>query len=321
MTQCFVTGGSGFVGRNLIPQLVEQGYRVRALARSSQTASLLKSLGAEPIRGDLAQPQALRLGLNGCQTVFHLAASVDFWADEKNLWADHVTGTETLLSEARSAGVHRFIYLSAASVIMNGKPILNADETTQSNHLIDGYSRTKLLAEKRVLASNSPAFTTIAIRPPLIWGKGDSSALPQMIEAADKGQFAFINGGAHQIVTCHVLNVCHALVLAARSPVGGEAFFVTDGEPQGFKSFITALLQTQNVDPGNRSVPLAIARFLGSAMAGIWRTFRLKGHPPLYPGMINTLGLSFIVSDAKIRQRLGYQPVISVSQGLSEMRL
>ncbi len=321
MNPCFITGGSGFVGRNLIAMLTQKGYPVRALARSPKAAHLLKSLGAIPVRGDLEDLPALTSGMQGCSVVFHLAASVDFWADEKTLWKDHVTGTENVVKAAQRTGVPTLVYLSAASVVMNGRPIEHADESFQSDHLTDGYSRTKLAAEKLILGANSPTLKTVAIRPPLIWGKGDTSALPQLKAAAQNGQLAFINGGKHRFVTSHVRNVCHALLLAAEKNVGGEVFFITDGEQPVFKEFIREVLTTQGVNTPDRSVPLGVARLLASLLAGVWRTFRLKGHPPLYPGMVNTLGLPFIVSDAKARRQLGYQNVISLREGLREMTL
>jgi dTDP-4-dehydrorhamnose reductase len=221
-----------------------------------------------------------------CSVVFHLAASVDFWADEKTLWKYHVTGTENVLKAARSAGVEKLVYLSAAAVVMNGKPIEQADESFRSDYLADGYSRTKLAAEKRVLQANSARLKTGSIRPPIIWGKGNTSALPQMKAAALKGQLAFINGGKHRIVKGHVKNVCHALILTAEQNVGGEVFFITDGEQPVFKEFIRDLLTSQGIRTPDRSAPLGVAR----PLAVVWRTFGLQGHPPLYPGMVNTLG-------------------------------
>ncbi len=309
------------MGRNLIAMLREKGYSVRALARSEKSAQLLRNLRAWPVKGDLEDLTALLAGMQGCKIVFHLAASVDFWADEKSLWKDHVSGTENMLKAARGTTVEKFVYLSAASVIMNGKPIEQADESFQSDRIIDGYSRTKLAAEKRVLRANTAAMQTAAIRPPLIWGKGDTSALPQIKAAALNGQLAFINGGKHRFVTSHVKNVCHALILAAEKNVGGEVFFVTDGERPVFKEFIRAVLTTQGVQTPDRHVPLGVARFMARILALVWRTFRLKSHPPLYPGMVNTLGLPFIVSDAKARSQLGYQNVISLQEGLREMTL
>jgi len=229
MKQVFVTGGSGFVGQNLIAMLVEQGYHVKALARSAKAVQTVEGLGATAVKGDLNDAQALAVGVKDCSTVFHLAASVDFFASEKALKKLHIDATGLVLSIAKNANVRKFVYLVAASVIMNGKPIINADETFTSDNIIDGYSRTKLQAEKLVLNANSKAFQTISLRPPLIWGKGDPNTLPGIIDAVKKGRMQFINGGKHRLVTCHVSNVCHALILAEQSEQsGGKVYFITE---------------------------------------------------------------------------------------------
>lgn len=319
MKQVFVTGGSGFVGQNLIPMLLEQGYQVKALARSAQAIKKVETLGATAVKGDLNDAQALTVGVKDCSTVFHLAASVDFFASEKELKKLHIEATELLLSVAKNAKVQKFVYLSAASVIMNGKPIVNADETFVSNNIVDGYSRTKLQAENLVLQANTKAFQTIAVRPPMIWGKGDPNTLVGVIDAVKKGRMQFIDGGKHRLVTCHVLNVCHALILADTAEQSGKAYFITDGETPVFKDFIKKYVGTQGVTVPDKAVSLAMAKRVASVMEFVWRTFRLKGHPPIYKGFVNILGLEFITNDKKARMELGYKTFITIEQGLNLM--
>lgn len=321
MKKVFITGGSGFVGQNLIPLLVEQGYTVNALARSASAIEKVEKLGAIAIKGDLDNKQAIINGIDGAETVFHLAASVDFFAGKKALYNLHVVSTALLLEESNKAKVKSFVYLSAASVIMNGKPIKNADENFVSDNLIDGYSITKLDAEKLVLQANSANLRTIAIRPPLIWGKGDPNILPAIIAAINKGQMQFIGGGLHKIVTCNVKNVSEALLLAEKSNIGGKAYFITDGEPLIFKEFIKRYVGTQGIDIPNKSVSVRNAKIIAAVMEFIWKTFHLKGHPPLYKAMVNTLGLEFITNDTKARQELGYKTFVTVEQGLSLIKL
>jgi len=320
MKQVFVTGGSGFVGQNLIPMLIKQGYQVRALARSADAIQKVESLGAIAVKGDLNNAQALSKGIEGCTTVFHLAASVDFFASEKELKRLHVDATQLLLSIAQNAHVRKFIYLGAASVIMNGKPIAHADETFISDNIMDGYSRTKLQAEKLVLASHTKTFQTVSLRPPLIWGKGDPNTLPAIISAVKKGQMRFIGGGQHRFVTCHVTNVCHALLLADKIEQSGQAYFLNDGTYPIFKDFIKAYVATQGASIPDKAVSLPIAKVVASIMEFAWRTFRLGGHPPLYRGLVNTLGLEFITNDNKARQELGYENIVSMERGLELMR-
>lgn len=195
---------------------------------------------------------------------------------------------------------------------MNGKPIINADETFVSNNIVDGYSRTKLQAENLVLQANTKTFQTIAVRPPMIWGKGDPNTLVGVIDAVKKGRMQFIDGGKHRLVTCHVLYVCHALILANTAKQSGKAYFITDGETPVFKDFIKKYVGTQGVTVPDKAVSLAMAKRVASVMEFVWRTFRLNGHPPLYKGFVNILGLEFITTDKKARTELGYKTFVTI---------
>ncbi|MVM29141.1 NAD-dependent epimerase/dehydratase family protein [Spirosoma sp. HMF4905] len=319
MKQVFVTGGSGFVGQNLIPMLIEEGYQVKALARSPQAVQKVEQLGAIAVRGDLTDAQQLAQGLKGCESVFHLAGSVNFFASEEELEKIHVQATKLLLSAAKEAGVKKFIDLSASSVIMNGKPIENADETFQSDHIVDGYSRTKLRAEQLVLQAHTNDFQTISIRPPMIWGKGDNNILPAVLEAIKEGQMQLIGGGKHHLSTAHVLNVCHALILAERAIPSGKAYFITDGESPVFKDFISQYVATQGVTLPDKSVSLGMAKIIATIMEFVWKTFKLNGHPPLYKALVNTLGLEFTLKDRRAREELGYKPIVTIQQGMKLM--
>ena len=101
------------------------------------------------------------------------------------------------------------------------------------------------------------------IRPRLVWGPGDTTVLPGLLEAVRSGQFAWIGGGRHRTSTTHVDNVVEGLLLGAREGRPGEAYFVTDGEPLVFRDFVTRLLATAGEDPGER--PGAPLRGRGAA--------------------------------------------------------
>jgi len=315
----FVTGGSGFVGRNLIPLLIEKGYSVKALARSTESGNLIKSLGATIIKGDLDNEVAISKGVEKSESVFHLAASVDFFASEEQLTKIHVDASKILVAKAKKAKVKNFVYLGAASVIINGKPIKNANETNISNNLTDGYSITKLRAEQLILNASTDKFRTISLRPPLIWGKGDSQTLPSIVKAIQKRQMMFINDGKHLFNTCHVDNICHALLLAEKSRETGKAYFITDDENLIFKDFIKNYVSTKIDKFPEKSVSLRTARLFASIFEFIWKTFKLKHSPPLYNGLVNVLGLEFTVDITKAKRELNYKPIQTVNMGLLEM--
>ena len=320
MLRAFITGGSGFVGRNLIAQLKARGDVVRALARSDAAIKTVQQLGAEPIRGDLDNVDALRHGMSGCDVVFHSAAKVEDWGRYEEFYRVNVVGTENVLQAARVSGVKKLMHVSTEAVLAGGPAIRNADETwPRAKNPLGLYPRTKGLAEERVLAANSPELTTVIVRPRFIWGKGDTSLLPQIIQAVQRGEFMWINGGRYLTSTCHVANVCEGALLAAERGRGGEIYFLTDGPPIEFRQFITALLKTQNIDPGNRNLPLWLARSFARVSETIWRGLHLNGRPPITRTAVCLIGESVTVNDTKARRELGYAGKVSIEEGLAEM--
>ena len=121
----FVTGGSGFVGQNMIPALIGHGFTVYALARSQASQKRVVSLGAIPVLDDLTAPSGnTEQALKACNYVLHLAAYMDFTYDPKPYYRMNVLATETLLRMAQENEISKFIYISAAPVVP-GSPIVN----------------------------------------------------------------------------------------------------------------------------------------------------------------------------------------------------
>ncbi len=170
-----VTGGTGFLGSRLIPKLVKDGHQVLALTRSASSHKNLQALGASPVEADLESSKPLSLPT--IDAVMHAAAYFRFAGPRKPYFRTNVDGTAALLAAAEKAGAKTFVYISAAGIIMDddGLPIRNADESapTFPNHF-SAYLASKARAESIVLAANKPGFRTIALRPPAIWGPGDS---------------------------------------------------------------------------------------------------------------------------------------------------
>lgn len=195
-----VTGGTGLLGRRLIPKLVEDGHQTFALTRSATSRDKLLALGAAPIDGDLES--SAFLSLPPIDTVVHAAALFRFSGPRAPFFRTNVDGTKILLRAAECAGAKTFVYISAAGIVMDdaGTPIRNADESapTFPNHF-SAYLASKARAESLVLSADKPGFRTVAIRPPAIWGPGDpfSQALPLAVKS---GQFAFIDRGDYAFV-------------------------------------------------------------------------------------------------------------------------
>ncbi|MBW4627479.1 MAG: NAD-dependent epimerase/dehydratase family protein [Brasilonema octagenarum HA4186-MV1] len=316
----FVTGGSGFVGRNLITTLVQQGVEVQALVKWETEIDILKSCGAVPIFGDINDFEVLKSGMEGCTVVFHAAAKVDDWGVLEEFQKVNIDGTQQVIAAARETGVSRLVYVSSEAVLIGGKAIINADETRlRPVKPLGPYPLTKAIAETKVIEANSPELTTVVVRPRFVWGKGDTTLLPRFVKAMRNGEFAWISGGRYLTSTCHVKNLCEGLICVAERGKGGEIYFITDGSPVEFRSFITEYARTQGVEPGTLSIPRWLAWTLAWSLERAWELLKLKGSPSITRTALSMIGSQVTVDDSKARRELGYTPVISRQEGLLEM--
>jgi nucleoside-diphosphate-sugar epimerase len=321
MTAVFVTGGSGFIGGRLIERLRADGHPVRALARSSAAAERVGSRGAEPVHGDLAEVPAMRGGAEGCDLAFHAAATLGDWGKRADFERGNVAGTANALRACAEAGVRRFVHVGTEAALLAGRPLVDVDETAPLRPDSPAlYSATKALAERAVLGANRDGFETIVVRPRFVWGIGDTTLLPVMVEMVRSGRFAWVGGGRHRTSTTHVENVVEGLVLGAARGRPGNAYFVTDGEPVVFREFVEELLATQGVTAPSRSIPPWAASALSRAGEAGWRLLPLPGRPPLTRFAYWVSAQECTIRIDKAREELGYAPVTSIAAGLAELR-
>jgi nucleoside-diphosphate-sugar epimerase len=317
----FVTGGSGFIGGALIRRLVAEGCSVRALARSDPSAAAVGELGAEPVRGDLTDREAMQAGAGGCEAAFHLAAHLGTWGKREDFMRDNVDGTENALAGCRAAGVKRFVHCGTEAALIAGDPLVEVDENTplrpDSKAL---YPATKALAEQAVRGAGVDGFETVVLRPRFVWGAGDTTLVPGIVGMVKSGRFAWIGGGRQLTDTTHVDNVVEGLLLAAENGRSGEAYFVTDGDRVVFREFVSALIETQGLEPPTRSVPAAVAGPLAAAAESTWRLLHLGGEPPLTRFAVWLSSQECTINIAKARSELGYEPIRDRESGLAELR-
>jgi len=321
MPTVFVTGGSGFIGGRLIERLVREGHEVRALARSHTAAGKVGSLGAEPVVGDLADVAAMAAGAEGCAWAIHSAAQLGDWGRPEDFERGNVQGTANALEACAKAGVERFVHVGTEAALMAGQPLVQVDERAPLRPDSPAlYPATKARAEQLVLAADRDGFETVVVRPRFVWGRGDTTLLPAIVEMVERGRFAWIGDGRHLTSIAHVDNVVEGLILGAGKGRPGNAYFVTDGEPVSFRDFLTELLATQGVTAPTRSMPPAVAGTVASAGEAAWRVLRLPGRPPLTRFAYWVSSQECTIRIDKAREQLGYAPVRSRAEGLDELR-
>jgi nucleoside-diphosphate-sugar epimerase len=320
-SSAFVTGGSGFIGGRLVERLAAQGVRVRALARSDASAEKVTALGAEAVRGDLGDADSIAAGAEGSEVAFHLAAHLGDAGKWEDFERGNVEGTHHALDGCARAGVRRFVHCGTEAALMAGDALVHVDESAPLRPDSPApYPATKARAEQAVRDANREGFETVVLRPRFVWGAGDTTLLPEIVKMVESGRFAWVAGGTNITDITHVDNVAEGLVLAAERGSPGEPYFVTDGEPVVFRNFVSALLETQGIEPPSRSIPRWLAGAVSAGGEAAWRFLPLPGAPPIPRFTYWILTQECTIDISKARSELGYEPVRSREDGLAELR-
>jgi nucleoside-diphosphate-sugar epimerase len=320
MSTAFVTGGSGFIGGALIERLRREGWDVRALARSDAAATRVGELGAEPVRGDLEDRRALEEGAAGSEVAFHCAAKVEDWGEPEDFERLNVFGTQNALDACIAAGVRRFVHAGTEAALTAGQPLVNVNEDAPlrpDSPIL--YAASKARAEQRVRAANGDGIETVVIRPRFVWGRGDTTLLPALIQLVEAGRFRWIGGGTQLTDTTNVDNTVEGLWLGATKALPGSVYFVTDGAPVVFREFVTSWVDTKGVSVPDKTVPGAVADAAAAVSERAWRLLKRPGSPPLTRMAVWASSKECTLDISRARRDLGYQPIVSREQGLAAM--
>ncbi len=321
--RALVTGGGGFLGGAILRRLLEQGHEVVSLARGDYPE--LRDLGAETVRVDLADSHRVVEAATGCDVVFHVAAKAGVWGREKDFYKANVKGTSSVLGACKTHGIPKLVYTSTPSVIHAGGDIEGADNTLPyPSHFEAPYPATKAIAEKAVLAANGPDLATVAIRPHLIWGPGDTNLGPKILARSKAGRLRLVRAAGKKVDACYIDNAVDAHLLAAErlapdAACAGKAYFVTNDEPLPAADIINGILQAAGEPPCERYLPAGVAYAAGWLMEWVWKLLPLEGEPPMTRFLAKQLATSHFYDLAATREDLGYEPRVSTAEGLERL--
>jgi dihydroflavonol-4-reductase len=224
----FVTGGTGFVGANLVRSLLTQGYQVKALVRGTSDRANLQGLDVELVTGDLNDPD-LGAKLRGCQALFHVAAHYSLLQKERDrLFTINVLGTRNILQAAREAGVERVVYTSSVAAIGVPTDGSLADETYQSapDRLIGAYKQSKYWAEQEANQAIALGQDIVIVSPSSPIGPFDIKPTPtgDLVLRFLQGRMpAYVDTGLNFV---DVRDVAQGHILALEKGVGGDRYIL-----------------------------------------------------------------------------------------------
>lgn len=316
-----VTGGGGFLGRQIVAELLSRGDRVRVLGRRRHPD--LEKLGVESVPADIQDITAMERACAGVDTVFHVAARAGYWGSWDSYYGPNVAGTQNVLEACRKSGVRKLIYTSTPSVVSAPGNLEHADETAPYPARYDcPYPATKALAEQMVLKANGASgLLTVSLRPHLIFGAGDPHLFPRIIERARRGSLVQVGDGTNRVDVTFVENAADAHLLAADrlaegSPVNGQAYFISQGAPVPLWPWINSILAALGIPVVTRTISHGAARAVGAALEMAYTVLPLRGEPRMTRFLADQLATSHFFDISKARKELGYAPKIGTDEAL-----
>jgi dihydroflavonol-4-reductase len=254
--RAFITGGTGFIGANLVRLLLQEGYEVRALVRPTSCLDNLQGLEVEIVKGDLNDSE-LWQQMIGCQVLFHVAAHYSLWqADREQLYRHNVLGTRNILAAARKANIERSVYTSSVAAIGVGANGQIVDETHQSpiEKLVGHYKKSKYLAEQEAVQAVQVGQDVVIVNPSSPIGPWDIKPTPtgDIILRFLRRQMPFyLNTGLNFI---DVRDVARGHLLAwERGKVGDR--YILGHQNLTLKELLDRLAQLTGLSAPQRSVP------------------------------------------------------------------
>ena len=286
--RCFVTGASGFIGANLVHELVARGHRVKALLRPGSDLRGLKGADYERVSGDIGERDNLAAALRGCDWCFHVAASYHLWLrDYAPMYATNVEGTRNVLEAAAAAGCSRIVYTSTVGCIGLPKEINGAvtptdegapaGEAQMSNH----YKRSKWQAEQIARELAAKGMPVVIVNPSAPVGPRDVKPTPTgqvIVDFVNHKMPGYLDTGLSWV---HVRDVAIGHILAAEKGRIGERYILANAEGNWtMRQAFEVLGEISGIAAPKLRVPYAMAlavAYVDEAVA------KITGKPPRAP--------------------------------------
>ena len=318
MKTVLVTGATGFLGKYVIEELVEHGYQIRAFGRNSKVGRSLENSSVSFFQGNLTKADDVLEACKGMDLVVHAGALSTVWGPWEDFYQANVLGTKYVLEACRQTGIQRLVYVSSPSIYAAPKDQLAIKESDapEENNL-NNYICSKLASEK--LFKDYPDVPSIILRPRGLFGIGDTSILPRVINLSQKIGIPLIGDGRQLMDMTCVENVALAICLALEAPEAkGEVYNITNGEPRAFRDLLEESLTGLGYPIKYRKLPAALLSGIASSLEFLYKTLNLKGEPALTLYTYYLLRYSQTLDISKAEKDLGYHPKISISEGIEQ---
>ncbi|MBP1993226.1 NAD-dependent epimerase/dehydratase family protein [Paenibacillus eucommiae] len=317
--KALVTGGTGFLGQRLAIRLQQAGWDVTAMGRQAAIGNKLETAGIHFLQVDLRDKEGIAAACAGQNAVFHCGGLSAPWGAYRSFYESNVIGTEHVIAGCIRHQVERLVHVSSPSVYFRTAHRLNVHESAQlPSRQASSYAATKRLAEIAVQRACAEGLQGVMIRPRAIFGPGDTSLVPRLIQANATRGIPLISGGSALIDLTYVENVVDALLLCQSAPayIVGRMYNISNDEPMSFAEAVSRLFGKLGIPVHAKRLPFAAAYGAAAAMELAAKVLPGDREPLLTRAMTGMLGRSQTLDIRAAREELGYTPQVSVEAGM-----
>jgi dihydroflavonol-4-reductase len=303
-----VTGGTGFLGRSLVERLVGDGNEVRALARSEASAGKVGALGAEPVRGDVLDLDALAAAMGGCDVVYHTAGANAFCVrDPSPMFEVNVQGSENVVRAAARAAVRGVVYTSSAATLGEASGTIGSEESPHRGWFYSDYERSKFEAERAVFAAaRESGLDVVSVNPASVQGPGRASGSAKLLLDYLNGRIPAVVDSRLSLVDIADCTEGHLLAAERGSP--GERY-VLSGATLSVRDGLALVASVVGIDRPIRTLPPWLAMGAATVVEALGRVRRSR--PSICRELARTLIHGHAYDGSKATRALGlrYTPI------------
>jgi nucleoside-diphosphate-sugar epimerase len=306
MAKYFVTGATGFIGGEIVKQLVGKGHKVVALVRTPAKAAMLKALGVEIHAGDITVRESLAAPMTGVDGVFHTAGWYKVGVNESLADQVNVDGTRNVLQTMGALGIPRGVYTSTVAVFSDTKGAVPDEHYCYEGPHLSEYDRTKWVAHYRVAEPKMRQGLPLSIvMPGVVYGPGDTSGMRTALVDLLRGRLP-MTPAKTAFCWAHVEDTARAHIVAMERGKAGETYIIA-GPRHTFEHAFDLAARLAKVRPPMFHPGPHAMRAMAAATAAIGRFLTLP--PGLTPEALRVLaGTTYFGSNEKAVRELGYSP-------------
>lgn len=318
-----VTGGCGFIGRNIVNGFADNGHDVTVIDIKCDKFRDDVTF----VEVDITNKDAVIAVCEGMDSIIHNASIVQTkQGNEDFIWKVNCGGTLNIIEACKANNIARLIYISSASAVYEGKDIENGNEELPYSRISQAaYADSKIQAEKDALAFNGTANTHVcALRPHVVFGPEDNRFVPNILEKAAAGSLKRQVGNRDKLSDfTYVSNFIDAILaaeenLTAGSNVCGQVYFITNGEPLAFFQFVEDFMVEMGYPKIKGKVPYWLA-YSVAALVELW--FNIKGGDVTVENGISRFAVKYMVthhyySIDKAYRDFGWKPKVTLAEGI-----